>query len=82
MNMPKWVSNGFMPSPSSGMKGSLSKGLAMKPITAMKNVITSINTPVVYGNVSRTLCGALHTANAAMAPNAMAMYNSDPSLPA
>ena len=46
-NIPKWVSSGLMPSPSAGMKGSLSKGLAITPITARKKVKTSISMPVV-----------------------------------
>ena len=47
MNIPKWVSSGLMPSPSGGMKGSLSNGFAMNPVTARKNASTTIKTPVV-----------------------------------
>ena len=36
-----------MPSPSSGVKGSLSKGLAITAVTAKKKARTTINTPVV-----------------------------------
>ena len=47
MNIPKWVSSGFIPSPSGGTKGSLSNGLAMNPVTARKKTSTTIKTPVV-----------------------------------
>ena len=46
-NIPKWVSSGLIPSPSTGTKGSLSKGLAITAITATKKASTSISTAVV-----------------------------------
>ena len=46
-NMPTWVSNGLIPSPSMGTKGSLSKGLAITEVTAKKKASTSMSTPVV-----------------------------------
>ena len=81
-NIPKWVSSGLMPSPSAGTKGSFSKGLAMTAVTARKNVSTSIMTPVVYGRASRTRSGARQMAMAAMTERTIAMYSSEPSLPA
>ena len=46
-NMPKWVSSGLIPSPSGGTIASVSKGLAMKAITARKKVSTNISTAAV-----------------------------------
>ena len=81
-NMPKWVSKGLIPSPSSGTKGSLSKGLAITAMTATKKVRVSIRMAVVYGRASLNFSGARQTAIADMIERMVAMYSREPSFPA
>ncbi len=82
MNMPRWVSSGLIPWPSGGITWSLSKGLAMNPMTARKKAIMTIKIAVVYGMVSKRRWGALQIARADMTDRANAMYSREPSLPA
>jgi len=81
-NMPKWVSSGLIPWPSGGITASLSKGLAMNPMTARKKANMTIKIAVVYGIVSSRRWGALQMARADITARAKAMNSREPSLPA
>ena len=51
MNIPKWISRGFIPCPSGGARARRSSGLARKTITPRKKAMTRAMTLVAYGAV-------------------------------
>ena len=60
MNMPKWMSSGFIPCPSSGAIVRRSSGLARKTMTPRKKAMTRAMTPVAYGAVYGSFRGQAH----------------------
>ena len=82
MNMPKWMSNGFMPAPSVGVMGSRSSGLAMNTMMPRKKVSASAITPMANGVVCGRLRRMVSAAMDASTANTNAMNSSEPALPA
>jgi hypothetical protein len=71
-----------MPSPSTGIIGNLSKGLAIQAITPKKNVRTTIIIAIAKGKLGLSLSGDDMTAIADIIDRTNAIYNKEPSLPA
>ena len=82
MNMPKWISSGLIPRPSSGVNGRRSSGFAISTMTPMKKASTTAISPVANGAVNDSFLESPAAATAATAENVTAMNRSEPELPA